>query len=49
MAGGVSEYSYDIEEYFLKDFRIKSTFDKVLLMSDFKNKLYELETVKVFL
>ncbi|PKH51230.1 hypothetical protein CXF68_11300 [Tenacibaculum sp. Bg11-29] len=49
VAGGVSEYSYDIEEYFLKDFRIKSTFDKVLLMSDFKNKLYELETVKVFL
>jgi hypothetical protein len=43
VAGGASEYSYDIEQSKIIDIKVKSTFDKVYLMTDFQNELYELK------
>jgi hypothetical protein len=42
VAGGANESSYDIEFSEIQKVKITSTFDKVLLFSDFDNELYEL-------
>ena len=42
VTGGAAEYSFDIEEP-IEKLDIKSSFDKIYLMADFDNELYEIK------